>query len=129
MLFATGRHRFLGIVFKSQTSPGMLIEPPSAERRRPGALSSKEAPVAMMAFSLLFAAMAVIVAGFLLSILKINHGTFVYTLDDPYIHLALSDQIRHGNYGIYPGVHAAPASSILFPFLLTLAAGTGLHPY
>ena len=70
-----------------------------------------------------------IVALLLLAILKLNHGAFTYSLDDPYIHLALSDQIRHGNYGINAGHHAAPSSSILFPFLLTAASGTPLHPY
>jgi len=50
-------------------------------------------------------------------------------LDDPYIDLALSDQIHHGNYGIGNGQHAAPASSILYPLLLVPAAGTPVHPY
>jgi len=75
------------------------------------------------------AGIGVVVAALFAGILLINHGTFLYTLDDPYIHLALSDQIRHGNYGLYPGVHAAPASSILYPFLLVPASGTTLHPW
>jgi len=65
----------------------------------------------------------------LIAILMLNHGTFVYTLDDPYIHLALSDQIRHGNYGIQTGEHSSPASSILYPFLLATVASTPVHPY
>ncbi len=81
------------------------------------------------AFAVAFAGIGVVVAALFASILLLNHGTFLYTLDDPYIHLALSDQLRHGNYGLYPGVHAAPASSILFPFLLALASGTPLHPW
>lgn len=43
---------------------------------------------------------------------------FVYSLDDPYIHLALARQILQGHYGINPGEFAAPSSSILWPFLL-----------
>jgi hypothetical protein len=82
-----------------------------------------------LASPLAYLAIAALVAGLLGGVLKINHGTFTYTLDDPYIHLALSDQIRHGNYGLYPGTHAAPSSSILFPFLLAIASGTPLHPY
>lgn len=79
--------------------------------------------------SISFATIGIILAGLFLIILKLNSGTFIYTLDDPYIHLALSDQIRHGNYGVNAGLHAAPSSSILFPFLLAPAAGTFLHPY
>ena len=50
----------------------------------------------------------------------------VYSLDDPYIHLALARQILHGHYGINPGEFAAPASSILWPFLLAPFAFTRL---
>ena len=82
-----------------------------------------------LAFPVAYVAIAALVAALLVGILRVNHGTFTYTLDDPYIHLALSDQIRHGNYGLYPGTHAAPSSSILFPFLLAIASGTPLHPY
>ena len=42
----------------------------------------------------------------------------VYSLDDPYIHLALARQIWQGHYGINPGEFSAPSSSILWPFLL-----------
>jgi len=59
----------------------------------------------------------------------LNSGTFIYSMDDAYIDLALSDQISHGNYGIEAGLHAAPASSILYPLLLAPASGTPLHPY
>jgi len=82
-----------------------------------------------LGFGFVFAAIATIVAILFLAILKLNHGTFTYSLDDPYIHLALSDQIRHGHYGISAGHHAAPSSSILFPFLLAVASGAPSHPY
>ena len=82
-----------------------------------------------LAFPIAFLAIGVAIVVLVAGILKINNGTFIYTLDDPYIHLALSDQIRHGNYGLYPGTHAAPSSSIIFPFLLAIASGTALHPY
>ncbi len=62
-------------------------------------------------------------AGFLLhAILKRNGGQFTYALDDPYIHLALSEGIAHGHYGINAGEPASPASSILWPFLLAIFA-------
>lgn len=53
-----------------------------------------------------------------LAILAVNKGMFIYTLDDPYIHLALAKQIFSGHYGINPGEFSAPSSSILWPFLL-----------
>jgi hypothetical protein len=81
------------------------------------------------AFPVAFGVIAMILVGLFLCILKINNGTFTYTLDDPYIDLALSDQIRQGNYGVNAGQPAAPASSILFPFLLVAASGAFLHPY
>jgi hypothetical protein len=60
------------------------------------------------------------VVAFLLTFLIIilNGGMIVYTLDDPYIHLALAEHLRHLHYGINTGEAAAPSSSILFPFLL-----------
>ena len=82
-----------------------------------------------LASTVVYVAVATIVVALLAGVLRRDHGTFTYTLDDPYIHLALSDQIRHGNYGLYPGTHAAPSSSILFPFLLAILSGTPLHPY
>ncbi|MGA3069511.1 MAG: hypothetical protein ABSD43_04780, partial [Terracidiphilus sp.] len=92
-------------------------------------MKSHGIPAATIAFPLVLAAAGVILLGLFLSVLKLNRGTFIYTMDDPYIALTLSDQIRHGNYGIDAGLHCAPASSILFPFLLAPASGTPLHPY
>jgi len=48
-------------------------------------------------------------------------GMLVYSLDDPYIHLALAKNIQQGSYGINPGEWASPSSSIAWPFLLALA--------
>jgi len=45
-------------------------------------------------------------------------GAFEYPLDDPYIHLAMAEQIRRGGYGVNAGEFAAASSSPLFPFLL-----------
>ena len=51
-------------------------------------------------------------------VLQANQGHFTYALDDPYIHLALSDSLAHGHYGINLGEASSPASSLLWPFLL-----------
>jgi hypothetical protein len=53
-----------------------------------------------------------------LRILGLNQGVFIYTLDDPYIHLSLAQQIGRGEYGLCPGEYSSPSSSILWPFLL-----------
>jgi hypothetical protein len=51
-------------------------------------------------------------------ILKLSGGQFTYTLDDPYIHLALAKHIWLGNYGINAIEPSAPSSSIIWPFLM-----------
>lgn len=61
----------------------------------------------------------------LLQILLHCGGDFNYSLDDPYIHLALAKNIAQGSYGLNPGQAAAPSSSILWPFLLAPFAWTG----
>ena len=52
------------------------------------------------------------------SLMILNNGLLVYTLDDPYIHLALAENIRHGHYGINIGEFSAPSSSALWPYIL-----------
>lgn len=54
----------------------------------------------------------------LLAIFSGNAGGFSYTLDDPYIHLALSENILQGHYGVNMQEYSSPSSSILWPFLL-----------
>src|SRR5213594_2619498 len=65
----------------------------------------------------------------LIAILRLNGGHFTYTIDDPYIHLALAERIRGGHYGINPGEPSAPSSTILWPFLLAPFAGSGIAEY
>lgn len=56
--------------------------------------------------------------------------TFTYSLDDPYIHLALARNIALGHYGINSAEASAPSSSILWPYLLAPFAGmTGVFEY
>jgi len=56
-------------------------------------------------------------------------GVFEYPLDDPYIHLALAEQIAQGNYGINAGEMSSPGSSPLFPLLLTPFAGSPVQRF
>ena len=60
------------------------------------------------------------------SIMMLNNGLLVYTLDDPYIHLALAENIKQGHYGINIGEFSAPSSSALWPFIL---APFSSYPY
>ncbi|HWB49026.1 MAG TPA: hypothetical protein VG651_07940 [Stellaceae bacterium] len=63
-----------------------------------------------------------IIAGITAAILCLCDGRLIYSLDDPYISLALADQIAQGHYGINAGEPSSPASSILYPFLLAVFA-------
>ncbi len=45
-------------------------------------------------------------------------GKLIYTLDDPYIHLAVAHNILRGGYGINLGEASSPSSSILWPWML-----------
>lgn len=69
---------------------------------------------------------AVLAAGslfLLLQILHLNDGKLVYVLDDPYIHLAVAENIPRGTYGVNLGEPSAPSSSILYPFLFVPFVG------
>lgn len=50
-------------------------------------------------------------------------GVFEYPLDDPYIHMAMAEQMRAGGYGVNAGEYAAASSSPLFSVLLMPFAG------
>ena len=51
-------------------------------------------------------------------ILLLNGGHFAYSLDDPYIHLALAENLAAGHYGLNLDEPSSPSSSILWPLLL-----------
>ena len=68
-------------------------------------------------------------AALVVATLRLTGGAFEYPLDDPYIHLALAEQIVRGGYGINPGELSSPGSSPLFPLLLTPFAGTDMQRY
>ncbi|MBN2417017.1 hypothetical protein JXO52_14340 [bacterium] len=61
-------------------------------------------------------------------ILAGNNGMFIYTLDDPYIHLALAENIMDGHYGVNAQEFSAPSSSIIWPFLLAPLSGSHWTP-
>lgn len=63
-----------------------------------------------------------------LTLLKTG-GVWEYALDDVYIHLAMSEQVAHGAYGVNAGESASASSSILYSYLLAPFAGFGWHAY
>ena len=71
----------------------------------------------------------VIFVALLVGILAANDAHFTYSLDDPYIHLALSEQIAKGHYGINAVEAASPSSSALWPVLLAAFARFRWHVY
>lgn len=78
----------------------------------------------------LIAGVLIVVVFELALILWTTHGNFTYTLDDPYIHLALSENLaRFGHYGLNLEEYSSPSSSIFWPLLLVpfLAVGFGLY--
>lgn len=53
-----------------------------------------------------------------LFMLSLNQGKLVYTLDDPYIHMAVAENILRGHYGVNLNEFSAPSSSVLWAFLI-----------
>lgn len=57
-------------------------------------------------------------------------GDLFFTLDDPYIHLAVAENlVQHGVYGVNPDAISAPSSSFLWPFLIVPFEAIGQGPY
>ncbi|RXH57210.1 hypothetical protein [Granulicella sibirica] len=86
-------------------------------------LSERRLALVPVAFYLVL--VVVLVAG----VLATTHGHFVYALDDPYIHLAMAENLAHGHYGINAGEFSSPSSSIVWPFLLVPFAETPVHVF
>jgi hypothetical protein len=59
-------------------------------------------------------------------ILVLTRGHFLYSLDDPFIHLSLARSISEGHYGVNVEWPSSPSSSILWPFLMAPIASTAI---
>lgn len=58
---------------------------------------------------------------------RLNGGHITYSLDDPYIHMALAENILRGHYGINLQEVSSPSSSVLYPVILAAVMATGLR--
>lgn len=87
-------------------------------RRAKSDQSKVLAPVMMVVYLL-----AVVVS---VAIVLLHAPHFSYSLDDPYIHLALAQNIAHGHYGINPGETTSPSSSVIWPLLLAPLSRTAI---
>jgi hypothetical protein len=92
------------------------------ETVEPHPVRAREAIAVQIAGGAAFVAM-------LAAVLRATGGEFSYSLDDAYIHLALSEQIARGHYGLNAGEAASPASSSLWPFLLAPFARAAFHAW
>lgn len=81
----------------------------------------------LVAFSV--ALYLLVVLGVYIAIRQGTGGHFAYSLDDPYIHLAVAEQLGRGHYGINPGEVASPSSSLLWPLLLVPLANSRWQLY
>lgn len=70
----------------------------------------------------------VLFAAILAASIMLSGGRLVFTLDDPYIHLAVADQILAGGYGVNAAEFSSPSSSIIWPYLLALTETARLGP-
>lgn len=105
-----------------------LDSPPLGLDPREAATPARVPALASGAWQALpLAACALVFAVLLLKILAITGGASLYSLDDAYIHLAVSEEIARGHYGVNPQEPAAAASSIVYPFLLAPFAATPFH--
>lgn len=75
-------------------------------------------PKMLRAFTCSAAGFLLLICLLLIAVLVPNAGTLSFVLDDPFIHLRLAENIWLGHYGINLSEVSAPASSILWPFLL-----------
>ena len=58
-------------------------------------------------------------------VIAVSSPVSFYTLDDPYIHMALAENLARGHFGVNLGEVSNPSSSILWPWLLATAERIG----
>lgn len=67
--------------------------------------------------------------GLIVMTLIMTGGVWEYALDDVYIHLAMSEQLWNGGYGVNAGEYASASSSVLYSYLLAPFTPFEFHTY
>ena len=99
-------------------APGRPPQPRPAERPATGGAGAPAPVRTFCVLALVYVAMVVAVVWWMADR---NDGHFVYALDDPYIHLAVADNLAfHGTWGVDPGVYESASSSPAWTVLTSL---------
>jgi hypothetical protein len=88
-----------------------MASPEAVMRRR---IICRPLPIATLSLWLSILALELLTSFYLCG------GRLIFTLDDPYIHLAVADHILAGGYGVNASELSSPSSSIIWPYLLAL---------
>lgn len=95
--------------------------------RRSHLLDVLHQPISARAFrTALLLSWAVGSGAIILASLFLCSGVLIYALDDPYLHLALAENILRGTYGVNLDDPSSPSSSIIYPLLLVITEAVGL---
>lgn len=92
-----------------------MSSPADPQRETPPASGVRPSPLPLLAAWGLVLGVILVQC---LAILRLNSGTLVYALDDPYIHLAMAENLLRGHYGVNLGEYSSPSSSVIWPLLL-----------
>jgi hypothetical protein len=100
----------------------------AAPRRAPAAGDRVSAPSVTPEWAAV-GTLVILLLALLTQVLIKTSGFLVYSLDDPYIHIAMAERLVGGHYGINAGEVTSPSSSVIWPFLLLPTAGTPFGLY
>ena len=93
---------------------GVLDQPEELHARKGQGRDSGGIVLAILSLWMLLFALELVVSFYLCN------SRLIFTLDDPYIHLAVADHILAGGYGVNASELSSPSSSIIWPYLLAL---------
>jgi hypothetical protein len=95
----------------------------------PAAGLSADTPAVSYIVSLTLALWLVLFTIELAASVLLCDGRLVFTLDDPYIHLAVAGHILSGGYGVNASELSSPSSSIIWPYFLALTEALRLGAF
>lgn len=103
-------------VCSATTASILSLDDEMPERKVCGMVSARNSIPAVL---LPLLALGLVVGSAVVYILQRNGGHFVYTLDDPYIHMAIADNFaNHGVWGVTKYEFSSSSSSLLWTLLI-----------